>query len=62
MNKEENFLLSDEFCRQFDKEWKRYNNDINNSIELVQKLERDEREKISKEESYDMTENFDYFN
>lgn len=62
MNEKENFLLSDEFCRQFEKEWKRYNSDINNAIELVQRIEDDEKERLSKgEESYEVLGSFGAF-
>lgn len=48
------FLLSDDFCRQFEKEWKKYNSDVNNALELVQIIEDNEKERFSKgEELYD---------
>lgn len=57
-----NFLLSDEFCRQFDKEWKKYNSDVNNALELVQILEDDEKERLSKgEESHEALGTFGTF-
>lgn len=57
-----NFLLSDDFCKQFEKEWKKYNSDVNNALELVQIIEDDEKEKISKgEESYESLRTFGTF-
>lgn len=46
----ENFLESDEFYRQFRKEWKKYNNDIHNAMELVQLIDKDEKLRLAKEE------------
>ncbi|MBD5505807.1 MAG: hypothetical protein HDR09_19215 [Lachnospiraceae bacterium] len=48
------FLLSDDFCRQFEREWKKYNSDVNNALELVRIIEDNEKERLSKgEEPYD---------
>lgn len=56
------FLLSDDFCRQFEKEWKKYNSDVNNALELVQIIENEEKERLSKgEESYDALGTFGTF-
>lgn len=56
------FLLSDDFCRQFEKEWKKYNSDVNNALELVQIIEDDEKERLSKgEESYEALGSFGTF-
>ena len=41
------FLLSDDFCRQFEREWKKYNSDVNNALELVQIIEDNEKERLS---------------
>lgn len=46
----DDFLGSDEFFRQFKKEWKKYNSDINNAIELVQIIDQDEKLRLAKEE------------
>ncbi len=44
------FLESDEFCRQFKKEWENYNKDIHNAIELIKIIDDDEKMRLAKEE------------
>ena len=61
-NSTREFLFSDEFCRQYEREWKKYNSDVDAAIELVKTIEDAERTRVSKEEgAYEALGNFGAF-
>lgn len=56
------FLLSDDFNKQFEKQFERYNRDIENAIALTKLIESDEKARLSNaEKEYNALENFGAF-
>ncbi len=59
---EQEELFSEEFYKQFRKDLKKYNSDVDGAIELTREIDEDEKERLIREEKgYEVLEKFGAF-